>query len=205
MPIAKHDLRQVGRPRSEAPKSHSAIMDAVYALLQEKSVRELTMEAVAKRAGVGKPTLYKWWPSKAALIFAMFNERMVSKIEPSAAKSAEEALRVKARHLIEQFNGLFGKVIAELIAEGQSDPSVLHELNERHIGLRRASTIAEVERGKHNGEFHSDVNAELVVDAVFGPIYYRLLLQIKPITQQYVDSLIDQVLRGLRRTKTVVK
>ena len=110
MPIAKHLLRQVGRPRSEAPKSHSAILDAVYALLQEKSVRELTMEAVAKRAGVGKPTLYKWWPSKAALIFAMFNERMVSRIEPSAAKSAEETLRTKARGLIEQFNGLFGNV-----------------------------------------------------------------------------------------------
>jgi len=198
MPIAKHHLRQVGRPRSEAPKSHATIMDAVYALLQEKSVRELTMEAVAKRAAVGKPTLYKWWPSKAALIFAMFNERMVSKIEPPATTSAEEALRTKARHLIEQFNGLFGKVIAELIAEGQSDPSVLRELNERHIGLRRAATIAEVERGKSNGEFHSDVNAELVVDAVFGPMYYRLLLQIKPITQQYGDSLIDQVLKGLR-------
>lgn len=51
-------------------------MDAVYALLQERSVRDLTMEAVARRAGVGKPTLYKWWPSKAALVFAMFHERL---------------------------------------------------------------------------------------------------------------------------------
>ena len=61
--------------------SHAAIMDAVYELLKEKPARELTMEAVAKRANVGKPTLYKWWPSKAALIMAMFHERLDQPLE----------------------------------------------------------------------------------------------------------------------------
>ena len=65
-----------GRPPSEAAESHAAILDAVYELLQEGSVRDLTMEAVAKRAKVGRPTLYKWWPSKSALVFAMFHERL---------------------------------------------------------------------------------------------------------------------------------
>ena len=57
--------------------SHAAIMDTVYALLQEKSVGDLTMEEVANRAKVGKPTLYKWWPTKATLVLAMLCERMV--------------------------------------------------------------------------------------------------------------------------------
>ena len=63
-----------GRPPSEMAASHDIIMDAVYALLEEKSVRDLTIEAVAKRAGVGKPTLYKWWPTKATLVLAMLCE-----------------------------------------------------------------------------------------------------------------------------------
>ena len=65
-----------GRPPSQTAASHATIMDAVYTLLQEKSVRELTMEEVAKRARVGKPTLYKWWTTKASLVLAMLCERM---------------------------------------------------------------------------------------------------------------------------------
>src|SRR5215813_3192902 len=127
---------RIGRPRSETAESHVAIMDAVYQLLQEKSARELSMEAVAKRAGVGKPTLYKWWPSKASLMFAMFHERMAGRIEASQSSTVEAALRARVRHLITELNGLFGKVMAELIAEGQSDPAVLRELYESHISLR---------------------------------------------------------------------
>src|SRR5271168_3016574 len=127
MPKAKSKSVLLGRPRSEAAVSHAAIMDAVYGLLKEKPARDLTMDAVAKRAGVGKPTLYKWWSSKAALIMAMFHERFGGILEVEAT-TAEEALRLRLSHLIAQCNGLFGKVVADLIAEGQADPSVLKEL-----------------------------------------------------------------------------
>lgn len=186
-----------GRPRNEAAESHAAIMDAVYELLQERSVRNLTMDAVAKRAGVGKPTLYKWWPSKAALVFAMFHERLAGRPDATDDLTAEAAIRAKLRHLIGAFTGLFGKVIAELIAEGQSNESILRELYDRHIGVRRASTIADIERGKASGEFSADVNPELLIDAIFAPVYYRLLLGIAPLNEQYGEDLIDQVLRGL--------
>src|SRR6202522_4469898 len=89
-----------GRPRREAPAAHAAIMDAVHALLQEKSVRDLTMEAIAKRAKVGKPTLYKWWPSKAALVLAMFHDRFNAILEVPEATSAEESLRTRVKHLV---------------------------------------------------------------------------------------------------------
>jgi AcrR family transcriptional regulator len=187
-----------GRPRSDAAVSHAAIMDAVYELLQEKSARELTMEAVARRAGVGKPTLYKWWPSKAALIMAMFHERLDGKVEPPVAATAEGVIRAKMRRFIAAVNGLFGKVVADLIAEGQSDPAILQELYEQHIRLRRASAVADIERGKIAGEFSADTDAELLVDAIFGPVYYRLLLRIAPLTEKYGNDLIDQVLLGVR-------
>jgi AcrR family transcriptional regulator len=185
-----------GRPRSESATSHARIMDAVHALLQETSVRDLTMEAVAKRAGVGKPTLYKWWPTKAALVMAMFHERLVGRLESVSTATAEEVLRAKVRYLVQEFNGLFGKVTGELIAEGQSDPAVLHEMHERHIAQRRAATIADVERGVREGEFVPGTNPELLVDALFGPIYYRLLLRF-PLTPHYGDALVDFVLAGV--------
>ena len=192
---------RIGRPRNDTAVSHAAIMDAVYELLQEKSAGDLTMEAVAKRAKVGKPTLYKWWPSKAALIMAMFHERLAANLEVSPAATAEQAIRAKMRHLIGEFNGLFGKVMADLIAEGQRDPGILQELCERHISLRRASTVADIERGKASGELVPDTVPELLIDAIFAPVYFRLLLRLAPLTNQYGDRLIDQAFRGVRKKK----
>ena len=185
-----------GRPRRETAGSHSAILDAVHELLLETSVRDLTMEAVAKRAGVGKPTLYKWWPSKAALVFSMFHERLDREGRMPEAATVEAVLRARMKHLVHAFNGLFGKVMAELIAEGQSDHAVLQELYDHHIGPRRAATIVDIERGMASGEFTSSVNPELLVDAIFGPMYYRLLLRLTPLTEEYGETLIDQVLHG---------
>jgi len=195
------DLQQpgrIGRPRSEAASAHEAIMDAVYALLQERSVRDLSMEAVAKRAGVGKPTLYKWWPSKGALVFAMFHERLARSPGVVQTASTEEFIRYRVRRIIAEFQDLFGRVVAELIAEGQSDPKILQELYEQHIGLRRASCAAEIERAKATGEFRADVDAELLVDQIFGPIYYRMLLRITPLDEAFGEKLLDQVLNGVQ-------
>src|SRR6185295_9436713 len=103
------------------------------ALLQEKTVRDLTMEGVAMRAKVGKPTLYKWWPTKATLVLAMLCERMAPNLEKPTGLSAEESLRLRARRLIDAFHGPFGKIVAGLIAEGQSEPAVLQEFFGRWV------------------------------------------------------------------------
>jgi AcrR family transcriptional regulator len=198
MPKSEAHPARLGRPRNEAAISHAAIMDAVYELLQEKSARDLTMEAVARRAKVGKPTLYKWWPSKAALIMAMFQERLARQAEILGTETVEQSIRAKLQHFVRELNGLFGKVMADLIAEGQSDPTILRELYEQHISSRRASTAADIERAKANGEFHPDTNPELLIDAIFSPPYYRLLLRLEPLTEETANELVDQVLNGVR-------
>src|SRR5437588_3255321 len=92
-----------GRPPSEMAASHAAIMDAVHSLLQEKSVRDLTMEEVAKRAKVGKPTLYKWWPTKATLVLAMLCERMAPNLDTPTDLTAGAPLRFRVRRVIAAF------------------------------------------------------------------------------------------------------
>jgi AcrR family transcriptional regulator len=190
VPKSKSKPAPLGRPRSQAAVSHAAIVHAVYGLLKEKPARELTMDAVAKRAGVGKPTLYKWWPSKAALIMAMFHERFNAILEVPKAATAEEALRTRVKHLVAQCNGLFGKVVADLIAEGQGDPSIIRP--------RRASTVADIERGIASGEFLAGTDPELLLDAIVAPIYLRLLLRHPALTEEYGKQLVDQALLGIR-------
>ena len=184
VPETKSIAVTIGRPRSEAAVSHAA-----------------TMDAVAKRAGVGKPTLYKWWSSKPALIMAMFHERFGGILEVPEATTAEETLRVRVRHLIDQCNGLFGKVVADLIAEGQADPAILKELYESHIRPRRAATVADIQRGIASGELLRGTDPELLMDAIFAPVYLRLLLRPHALTEEYGMGLIDQALLGIRNSK----
>jgi hypothetical protein len=132
---------------------------------------------------------------------AKFHERLAGKLEAPKTATTEKALRAKMKHLIAECNGLFGKVVADLIAEGQGDPSILKELYENHIRLRRASTVADIERGIASGELSSETDPELLIDAIFAPVYYRLLLRFAPLTEVYGNQLIDQALLGVRSRK----
>src|SRR6476660_4132492 len=189
---------RLGRPPSEMAASHAAIIDAVYALLQQKSVRDLTMEEVAKRAKVGKPTLYKWWPTKATLVLAMLCERMAPNLEKPTGLSAQESLRFRVRRLIDAFDGPFGKIVAGIIAEGQSEPAVLQEFFDRWVSPRRNATIADLQRGKDAGELRSEIEPELLNDAIFGAIYYRMLLRSGPLTRRFGEDLVEQLILGHR-------
>jgi len=197
MKNSSHRSRK-GRPPSEMAASHAAIMDTVYALLQEKSVRDLTMEEVAKRAKVGKPTLYKWWPTKATLVLAMLCERMAPNLEKPSDLTAEESLQFRVRSLIDAFNRPFGKIVAGLIAESQGEPGILQQFFDRWVSPRRTATIADLQRAKNAGELRSEAEPELLNDAIFSAIYYRLLLRSGPLTRRFGKELVEQVIRGHR-------
>ena len=129
--VKEREKKRRGRPPRAVAAAHDAILDAVYDLLHEKSVRDLTIEEVARRAGIGKPTIYKWWPSKAALVMDMFDERIIGKLSVPGARTAEDAIRGQVTELVRRLNGFPGKVAADIIAEGQSEPGVLQEYRDR--------------------------------------------------------------------------
>jgi len=187
-----------GRPPASAATAHDAILDAVHALLQRKSVRDLTIEEVAKRAGVGKPTIYRWWPSKAALVMDMFEERVAPQFRVSDAGTAEATIRRHVTLLIRLLNGFFGKVSAEIIAEAQSDPDVLREYRRRYVLKRRAVSHSVIQRGKASGELREDMDAELLIDMVYAPIYYRLLVGHEKLDQRFGDALVDCVMASAK-------
>ena len=100
--------------------------------------------------------------------------------------------------MIDAFNGPFSKIVAGLIAEGQSEPAVLQEFFERWVSPRRNATIADLQRGKDTGELKSDTEPELLNDAIFGAIYYRMLLRSGPLTRRFGEELVEQVILGHR-------
>jgi AcrR family transcriptional regulator len=197
--MAKDDKKKRrGRPRSVAAASHDAILGAVYDLLHGKSVRDLTIEEVARQAGVGKPTIYKWWPSKAALVMAMLDERIVENVSAAGARNAEEAIRGLVTELVRRFNGFLGKVAVEILAEGQSEPGVLQEYRDRYLSKRRACASEVIERAQASGEFRKDIDPQVLIDMIFGPIYYRRLVRHQKLDERFGDELVHHVMAYVR-------
>jgi len=104
--------------------------------------------------------------------------------------------------LIDAFKGPFGKIVAGLIAEGQSEPAVLQEFFYRWVSPRRTATLADLQRGKDAGELRSETEPELLNDAIFGAIYYRFLLRSGPLTRRFGEELVEHVIRGHRSGNT---
>ena len=128
----------------------------------------------------------------------MLYERFNTILDMPGTTTAEKPLRTSVKHLVIQCNGLFGKVVADLIAEGQGDPSILKELYESHILPRRASTVEDIQRGSRRGELLSTADPELLLDAIAATIYLRLLLGRSGVTEQYGNQRIDGALLGVQ-------
>ncbi len=191
-------LRRPGRPPSAAASAHDAIMAAVHDLLQVQSVQDLTIEAIARRAGVGKPTLYKWWGSKADIVLAMVKERVEHALDPPTDLSLEASVQFKARRLVDAFNGFFGRVMTGLIAEAQHDADLRDRIKEAYILPRRAGTVADIRKAQSDGTFPTQLDPEILVDQIFGSLYFHLLTGVRPLTHAYADELVETVFSRTR-------
>ncbi len=192
--------RPRGRPRSEVARQ--AILAATKRLLETTTVRELTIEAIAKTARVGKSTIYRWWPSKAAIVIDAIFESLVPLTSFPSSESVTKALSHQVERLINHYRGPSGRIVAEIIAEGQTDPAVLADFREHYL-LRRRSTARElVERGKATGELDPNLDTDLICDMIYGPVYYRLLIGHLPLDDAFVKTLIQQVLGVLQAPGT---
>jgi AcrR family transcriptional regulator len=185
-----------GRPRSE--RARRAILKAAGELLERDGFTAVTMERIAERAGVSKATIYRWWPNKAAVMTDSFLELMVADTSPLDTGSAREDLRLRLRGLAHVLAGRSGRFVAALIAESQTDSEVAEALRTHWISVRRRETRPLLRRGIERGELRSDLDLEVAIDALYGPVYWRMLTGYAPLNDDFVDRLVDHVMVGLR-------
>ena len=194
---AKNDpqARPPGRPRSE--RAHRAILQAANELLESEGFAAVTVEAIAERAGVSKATIYRWWPNRAAVVMDGFLSIVSSEVPFPHTGHAREDIRIHMRRLAEAFSGKIGRTVAALIAEGQSDPELAEALRSRWLSVRRAEAREILELGIERGELREDIDPEVAVDVLYGPIYYRMLVGHAPLDDDFADALADHVFAGL--------
>jgi len=187
--------RRPGRPRSEAARR--AVLAAAIALFEEQGFARLTVEGIAERAGVGRPTIYRWWPSKAAVLMEAFLTSVAPKIPFRGSGPARADLQQQMEAVIRLFAGPVGRMITSLIAQAQDDPELAIAFRDRYLAERRALARTIIERGIASGEFRPDVDPDVAMDALYAPLYYRLLVGHLPLTAELAGQLVAHICRGV--------
>jgi AcrR family transcriptional regulator len=189
---------QAGRPR--CPVRRQNILKAACELLDEVGFANLTIEGIAARACVGKTTVYRRWPNKAGIVMDAILEEISSRAPFPDTGSAREDLRRRMRALVKELSGPLGRRIAMLLANSQFDEETAEAFRARWIEQRRAEALQVIKRGVERGEIRKDADPEALLDALYGPIYFRLLGGHAPLTPRYADALVDLVMNGAART-----
>lgn len=186
--------RPPGRPRSE--QARRAILHSTLKILGEHGFSDFTIEDVAERASVGKATVYRWWPDKWALIADAFASNTTRKLRFPDTGSVNTDMSRQMRQLIKVFRGPRGRIVSAILAAGQSDKALIAAFRERFLCPRRREAYATLRRGIRRGELRKDVDPDLLLDALYGPIYMRFLIQHDHLTPEFVDRLCALVLGG---------
>ncbi|MER5951908.1 TetR/AcrR family transcriptional regulator [Streptomyces sp. NPDC001904] len=183
-----------GRRRNE--EARRAVLDAALRLLADADGAAVSVDAIAKEAGVGKQTLYRWWPSKGAVLLDALTDRA----EAAAPVPDSGALREDLRAVVTAtFAGAQRTPVAPalrtLVREAAQDPH-LADLMREFTESRRAVLRDVLERGRDRGELSADRDLDLMVDQVYGVFWYRFLLGHAPLGEteavRLADSLIAQ-------------
>jgi len=183
-----------GRPRS--PEAREKILSATEGLLAEGGFQAVTMEAVAARAGVAKTTLYRWWPNRAAVALACVSERMAPIAEDGPAPSFRERFRRQLKATNRLLNSPQGQAITALIGAKQTDPLLAEAYSARIARPRRAQTRLLLQQAIRAGEVAAGTDADEFLDAIYGPIYYRKIVSGEPVTDAFIDRIVDAAFTG---------
>ncbi|MFF2959292.1 TetR/AcrR family transcriptional regulator [Streptomyces sp. NPDC057963] len=187
--------------RSE--RSRQAILEATRALVSEVGYGKVAIETIAARAGVGKQTIYRWWPSKGAVIFDAFLALSEGAEGQGAALpdtgDIEADLKTVMRATVAEFaDPEFEKPIRALNNEIINDPGLAAQYREK---LARPVDDAKKERlrgAQRAGQLAADADLDLVLEVLYAPLFQRWLHRSGPLTAGYADSLVDVTLRAFR-------
>lgn len=164
---------QRGRPRSVS--SQAAILDAAFALLEERGFSGLAFEAVAERAGVGKTTIYRWWKSRAELAVAAFFHATKDQLAFPQTGSARQDFKLQIIELATLLRGKRGLVLAALLGGARLDHDLARALGENWLAPRRKWGFERMMAAAAAREIRQGVDIPAALGILYGPLYTPLL------------------------------
>lgn len=178
-----------GPKRDEAAEQR--ILDATRDLICERGATRVSINEIAAHAGVGKQTIYRWWPSKAAVVFdALEREIRASSPAPNTGTAFGD-VRMQMKRVAKLMNSPLQAILHELIVETFGDEKVAEQFRTVFFAERRKQGMATIQTGIDSGELRSDLDPETVVDLLYSPLWMRMIIGHQPLTPKAVDGLLE--------------
>ena len=196
-PPVKDGKRPPGRPRSEAARR--AILSSTLRLLRRSGFHELSIEAIAADANVGKATVYRWWPNKGALVVDAFSSSVRRELLFPDTGSVYSDMSLQMGHLVKILRSRRGQMVAALIGGGQTDLELIEAFRERFVRPRRLEAYATLRRGIRRGELPKSADLDLILDSLYGAVYMRFLIWKDGLSEMFIQEVCSMVLRGAGR------
>lgn len=195
--------RPLGRPRSE--HSRTALLDAAYRFLENQPVALISSLHIAREAGVSTATMYRWWPTKEALLLDAFLHRTTKEIKLVSDGSPLEQLREYAIQVGRFFSGKQGIVVARMLTAIQDNPP-LRDAFLKRIASPRSDELREViMEAIREGQLPAETNVIDFADVLLGPLFIRLIIGHEPISEKFVISTFEQQVAGAKVQSAVLK
>lgn len=179
-------------------QAEQATMSAVWKLCKEVGYAKLTIDAIAARAGVSKATIYRWWPSKGAILLDAFLAQMIGPAPFPDTGDIRADLRTQ---MIGSVNTLGGPEswphYSALIGEAQHHPDLAEAIYDRLIGPLEQAAAERLRAAQRQGQIGADLDPDRIIDLVYGALYYRKLLAREPADAQYIDKILTTAFNGL--------
>lgn len=189
------ERRRAGRPRDRA--THDAILAAAEEILVEHGYAAFSIEAVAARAGVGKTSIYRRWSTKGALLVDVYMAGL-GEDRPPAGEDARAQVRAMLLQSVSRLRRSgWATIMRSLVAEAQADAEISALVRDRVIAPRRALGRAILEEAIARGELAPATNPDCALDAMFGALWYRLLLGHLPVDEAFATAIVDQTFDGI--------
>ncbi|MFG2005128.1 TetR/AcrR family transcriptional regulator [Spirillospora sp. NPDC048911] len=186
------------RPERRSEEAANAVIRAAMELCQEVGYRKVSIEGIAARAGVGKNTIYRWWPSKAAVLLdgLLSTWRMDAPFPDTGDFVTDIKTQMAAASRFLGDPGVFPHYRA-LIGEAQHDPQLHQALWDRFISHLAGAAAERIRTAQRQGQIRSDADPVLVTELLYGAAYYRRLLTPRIADTDHVNAIVDLALAGL--------
>lgn len=181
-----------GRPRSL--ETEAAILETAYRLAASEGLSATTVDAVARESQVSKMTIYKWWPSREALLIDAFLRQAARMLPIPEQGDALGILRDHAAAYAEALNGDFGKVQLAVIAECVAKTGSAGLFFDRYLKERRGLALKVIKRGQEEGRFRRSESAAELYDRIYGTLFYQSLFGLRRVTAAHARGLVESVL-----------
>ncbi|MFC9857097.1 MULTISPECIES: TetR/AcrR family transcriptional regulator [unclassified Streptomyces] len=182
--------------RSE--RSRRATLQAALDLCTEKGYGRVTVEAIAARAGVSKKTIYRWWPSKGAVLLEAFAEALVDATPFVDTGDIGADLRTHVTGAVKLLSTPpYGPAYAGILSEVHHDDVLAEAVRDQLVGPRVEGAVGRLRSAQERGQIPADADLPLAVEMLYGPLYYRHLLRKPPQDEATIAALVAHVLRSL--------